>query len=96
VIIIIGGGGRMASKASKRVINEYSSAATVAEEVLSSIRTVQAFGTEEKLASLYDKNLQSAQQAGYRKVVATALLLASMFSSMYLLYGLAFCNRTIL
>ena len=89
--MIIGGGGRLVSKASKGVVEGYSSASAVAEEILSSVRTAQAFGTEEKLASLYDRNLESAQKAGYQKAFALALLLASMFSSMYLCHGLAWC-----
>jgi ATP-binding cassette, subfamily B (MDR/TAP), member 1 len=82
----------MVGKASKGVVAGYSSAATVAQEVFSSVRTAQAFGSEEKLASLYDENLKSAQKAGYRKAVAMALLLASLFGSRYLLFGLAFCT----
>lgn len=81
----------MVAKASKGVVAGYASAATVAEETLSSIRTVHAFGTQEKLASLYDSNLKDSQKAGYRKAISLAILLASMFTSMYLMYGLAFC-----
>lgn len=81
----------MASKPSREVVKGYSSASTVAEEVLSSIRTAQAFGTEDALASLYDKNLEAAQKWGYRKTLASALLIASIFASIYLLHGLAFC-----
>ena len=84
----------MVSKASKLVMIGYGSAATVAEEVFSSVRTAQAFGTEEKLAKLYDTNLKSAQKAGYRKAFAMAFLLAGMFSLRYLLFGLAFCKSS--
>src|ERR1700733_14618408 len=87
LFIVIGGGGRMVSKASKRVLAEYSSAATLAEEILSSVRTAQAVGSEDALATLYDKNLTTAQKAGYRKAFSIALLMASMFASMYLTHG---------
>ena len=83
----------MAGRASKRVVAASAAAASVAEEVISSVRTAQAFGTEEKLASVYDNNLKSAQKAGYRKAAALALLLASMFASRYLLYGLGFLGE---
>lgn len=85
----------MVSKASKRVLAEYSSAATLAEEILSSVRTAQAFGSEDALATLYDKNLATAQKAGYRKAFSIALLMASMFASMYLTHGLAFCTSSL-
>jgi len=81
----------MVGKASKGVIAGYSSAATIAEEVLSSIRTAQAFGSEDKLASTYDEKLATAQVAGYRKAFALALLMASIFCCRYLLFGLGFC-----
>ena len=93
IILVVGGGGGMVASASKKVMAAYSHAATIAEEILSSVRTAQAFGTEEKLARLYDENLMAAQKAGYRKAYALAFLLAGMFSLRYLLFGLAFCCR---
>jgi ATP-binding cassette, subfamily B (MDR/TAP), member 1 len=91
MVIIVGGGGTMVAKASKRVYASYSSAATLAQEILSSVRTAQAFGSEDKLTSLYDKNLEAAQKSGYRKALAMALVLSSIFTCRYLLFGLAFC-----
>src|SRR5271154_278128 len=91
MILIFGFGGAMIAKLSQKVVAEYSAAATVAEEILSSVRTAQAFGTEDTLAVLYNGNLGSAQMAGIRRSFAMAFLLASLFSLRYLLYGLAFC-----
>jgi ATP-binding cassette subfamily B (MDR/TAP) protein 1 len=91
VVIFAVGGGKMA-KLAKKVVAEYSTAATVAEEVISSVRTAQAFGTEERLASQYDESLIAAQQVGYRKQAVTALLFACIFSLIYFAYGLAFCK----
>ena len=48
-------------------LDAYSSAGSVAEEVLSSIRTVVAFGGEEKESERYAKRLKNAQTAGKRK-----------------------------
>jgi ATP-binding cassette, subfamily B (MDR/TAP), member 1 len=89
LFIFIIGGGQM-GKAAKKMVEEYSRAATIAEEVLSSIRTAQAFGTEEKLAKLYDENLVGAQRMGYRKALANGFIFASIFGLIYLAYGLAF------
>ena len=45
MLLIFGIGGKMVTKLSAKVVAEYSAAATIAEEVLSSVRTAQAFGT---------------------------------------------------
>ena len=82
----------MIAKLAVKGITEYSAAATVAEEVLSSVRTAQAFGTEEKLAVEYDRSLISAQKAGYKKAALLACMFACIFTLVYLAYGLAFCT----
>jgi ATP-binding cassette, subfamily B (MDR/TAP), member 1 len=91
MLLIFGVGGSMIAKLSAKVVAEYSSAATVAEEVLASIRTAQAFGTEEKLAQQYDRSLINAQKVGYKKAVVLACMFAAIFTLVYLTYGLAFC-----
>lgn len=91
MLLIFGIGGASMRKISKIIVAEYSHAATIAEEVISSIRTAQAFGTEQKLAEEYDKSLIVAQQVGYKKAVVQAMLFAFVFSIMYFAYGLAFC-----
>jgi ATP-binding cassette subfamily B (MDR/TAP) protein 1 len=92
MLLIFGGGGGYIAKLAGRVVSEYSAAATIAEEVLSSIRTAQAFGTEEKLAKQYDTSLIAAQKVGYRKAGVIALMFAGIFTLVYLSYGLAFCT----
>ena len=91
MLLIFGTGGRAMARFAKGVVAEYNSAATVAEEVLSSIRTAQAFGTEDKLADQYDKNLIAAQKVGYKKAAAQGMMFAGIFTLVYLAYGLAFC-----
>src|SRR5271156_6385845 len=93
MILIFGFGGAMIAKLSQKVVAEYSAAATLAEEVLSSVRTAQAFGTEEKLAQQYDISLISAQKVGYRKAAVLAAMFAGIFTLVYLTYGLAFCTQ---
>lgn len=92
MLLIFAGGGGMIAKLSVKVVAEYSAAATIAEEVLSSVRTAQAFGTEEKLAQQYDKSLIAAQKVGYKKAAVLACMFASIFTLVYLAYGLAFCT----
>jgi ATP-binding cassette, subfamily B (MDR/TAP), member 1 len=95
MVLIFGVGGTMIAKLSAKVVAEYASAATVAEEVLSSVRTAQAFGTEEKLARQYDQSLISAQKVGYKKAAVLSCMFAAIFTLVYLAYGLAFCISSI-
>jgi len=92
MLVIFGVGGGTMARLAKRVVAEYSAAATIAEEVLSSIRTAQAFGTEERLAKQYDESLAVAQKVGYKKAIAMAMMFAGIFTLVYLAYGLAFCT----
>ena len=61
---------------------------TLAEEVVSTIRTAQAFGTQSVLASLYDVSVQKAYNADCRFAVAQGIGLAFMFFSIYAAYAL--------
>jgi len=59
---------------------------------VSTIRTAQAFGTQNVLASLYDKAIQKAYNADCRAAVAGGIGLSSFFFSLYAAYGLGeFC-----
>lgn len=79
------------TKYAKLVMTEYANASTIAEEIISSVRTAQAFGTQDKLAKLYDDNLVAAQRAGYKQQLSAAIMMATMFFSVYAFYGLGFC-----
>lgn len=63
---------------------------TLAEETISSIRTAQAFGTQKKLAALYD--IPNAKALGFGKATAllTAVGLCLFFFIIYASYALAF------
>jgi ATP-binding cassette subfamily B (MDR/TAP) protein 1 len=54
-------------------MESYSAAGTVAEEVISAIRTVFAFGGEAKEVERYEKNLFPAMKSGIRRNFATGL-----------------------
>jgi ATP-binding cassette, subfamily B (MDR/TAP), member 1 len=93
IAIFVVGGGLMAKYATL-AMKEYGNASNIAEEIISSVRTVQAFGTQDKLAKLYDDNLVGAQRAGYKQQLSGAMMLAVMFFCVYAFYGLGFCNPT--
>jgi ATP-binding cassette subfamily B (MDR/TAP) protein 1 len=91
IIVIFGVGGTFIAKYAQLVVKEYALASTVAEEIISSVRTAQAFGAQAKLSKLYDDNLVAAQRAGYKQQLTGAVMLAVMFFSIYAFYGLGFC-----
>lgn len=57
----------------KKELDSYSNAGSVAEEVLRSIRTVVAFGGEEKEFERYSVKLQEAQRVGKRKGMTSGI-----------------------
>ncbi|XP_059251683.1 ATP-binding cassette sub-family B member 5 [Mustela nigripes] len=75
-------------------LNAYSKAGAVAEEVLSSIRTVVAFGAQEKEIERYTQNLKCAKDIGIRKAIASKLSLGAVYFFMNGTYGLGFWYGT--
>ncbi|XP_056390369.1 bile salt export pump [Hyla sarda] len=73
-----------------RELKAYAKAGSVADEVLSSIRTVAAFGGEKKEADRYDNNLVAAQAWGIRKGMIIGFFQGYMWCIIFLCYSLAF------
>ncbi|KAH0621457.1 hypothetical protein JD844_022801 [Phrynosoma platyrhinos] len=71
-------------------LKAYAKAGAVADEVLSSIRTVAAFGGERKEVERYDKNLVFAQKWGIRKGIIMGFFTGYIWCIIFLCYGLAF------
>ncbi|KAM7375230.1 hypothetical protein PAMA_014360 [Pampus argenteus] len=71
-------------------LQAYAKAGAVADEVLSSIRTVSAFGGEIKEVQRYDRNLVAAQRWGIRKGLIMGFFTGYMWLIIFLCYGLAF------
>ena len=92
IIAIFALGGGFIAKYATLVMKEYGTASNIAEEIISSVRTVQAFGTQDKLAKLYDDNLVAAQRAGYKQQLSGAIMIAVMLFCVYAFYGLGFCT----
>uniref|UniRef100_A0A671LL31 ATP-binding cassette sub-family B member 5 n=1 Tax=Sinocyclocheilus anshuiensis TaxID=1608454 RepID=A0A671LL31_9TELE len=68
----------------------YAKAGAVAEEVLSSIRTVFAFGGQKKEILRYHKNLEDAKNVGIRKAITVNIAMGFTFFMIYMSYALAF------
>lgn len=78
------------AKLTGRELQAYAKAGAVADEVLSSIRTVAAFGGERKEVERYDRNLISAQQWGIRKGLIMGFFTGYLWFIIFLCYALAF------
>nr|CAB3219616.1 multidrug resistance protein 1A-like [Phallusia mammillata] len=74
----------------KKELDAYAAAGGIAEEVISSIRTVVAFGGQEKEVERYSKNLEQARSVGIRKGFFAGFSLGSLMLVMFSTYGLAF------
>ncbi|XP_075841088.1 bile salt export pump [Microtus pennsylvanicus] len=71
-------------------LKAYAKAGSVAEEVISSMRTVAAFGGEDKEIERYEKNLVYAQRWGIRKGMVMGFFTGYMWCLIFLCYALAF------
>ncbi|XP_068101684.1 bile salt export pump-like [Hyperolius riggenbachi] len=91
-LIGIGAGlmGLAVARLTGRELKAYAKAGSVADEVLSSIRTVAAFGGEQREADRYDKNLVTAQAWGIRKGMIIGFFQGYMWCIIFLCYSLAF------
>uniref|UniRef100_A0A6I8SWM3 ATP-binding cassette sub-family B member 5 n=1 Tax=Xenopus tropicalis TaxID=8364 RepID=A0A6I8SWM3_XENTR len=74
----------------------YAKAGAVAQEVLSSIRTVVAFGGEEKEIKRYTENLKQAKDIGIKKSIASQFALGLVNGAFYATYGVGFWYGTTL
>jgi len=92
ILLIFALGVIFLSKFSKKFVDSLAEAATVAEEIISSIRTVQAYGSYDKLSKLYDTKLKQAELWGFKNQIGAALMIATMYFSVYGSYGLGFCT----
>ncbi|KAM9308182.1 ATP-binding cassette sub-family B member 5 [Gastrophryne carolinensis] len=87
---------KMLVSLTSKELSAYAKAGAVAEEVLSSIRTVVAFGGQEKESKRYTENLGEAKELGIKKAIASQLALGLVYLIVYASYGLGFWYGTIL
>lgn len=90
LILLMGIGSTFIVKYSQQSLESYAAGDTIAEEVISSIRVATAFGTQERLATQYDKHLHIAEKAGLRLQICMAVIMGPMFGIMFWNYGLGF------
>nr|XP_006823097.1 PREDICTED: multidrug resistance protein 3-like [Saccoglossus kowalevskii] len=71
-------------------LDSYAKAGGVAEEILSAIRTVAAFGGEEKESRRYDTNLIAAKKMGIKKGIVQGAGMGITFLLVFSTYALGF------
>jgi ATP-binding cassette subfamily B (MDR/TAP) protein 1 len=69
---------------------------SLAEEVISTIRTAQAFGTQKILADIYDTYINQSKAADAKAAVTNGAGTAIFFFIIYSSYGLTFSFGTTL
>ncbi|KAK7207901.1 ABC multidrug transporter Mdr1 [Myxozyma melibiosi] len=93
IVLLIGGfmviSGFMMSWA-KKSLEGASVGSTLAEEVFASVRNVQAFGLQERLAKQYDTYLVITEYAAFRQGLCLAIMIGWLWFCIYSLYALGF------
>ncbi|CCA75810.1 probable Leptomycin B resistance protein pmd1 [Serendipita indica DSM 11827] len=84
------------SKLKLATLGHVAESGSLAEEVISTIRTAQAFGTQHKLAGMYDVHIERAHSLDKKMAVINGLGLGVFFFVIYSAYGLAFSFGTTL
>ena len=91
LMVIFGGLAALAqSKFAEKEMEAYGKAGALAEEVLSAIRTVVAFGGQKKEIANYEENLRDAKTSGILRGLLTGLSGGLTFGIMWAVYGLGF------
>ncbi|OWF55459.1 Multidrug resistance protein 1 [Mizuhopecten yessoensis] len=71
-------------------LQAYAQAGSVAEEVLSSVRTVVAFGGEKKACQKYSERLSEARNFGIKKALGNGISMGVVYFVIFCTYALAF------
>ena len=90
-MIIFGGiTAKVQASFAEKEMENYGKAGAIAEESLSAIRTVVAFGGQQKEVSRYADNLVGAKKSGILRGLLTGVSGGLIFGIMYMVYGLGF------
>ena len=88
--------GKLTSRLSAQVTSAHALAGGAAEEVISNVRTVMAFGGEQTEINRYRGLLDSASAAGTRKAHVHGFSLGGVFLAAFSAFGLAFWYGSVL
>ncbi|XP_010631198.1 ATP-dependent translocase ABCB1-like isoform X3 [Fukomys damarensis] len=87
---------KVLSSFTDKELSAYAKAGSVAEEVLAAIRTVIAFGGQNKELERYNNNLEDAKRVGIKKAITANISIGATFLLIYASYALAFWYGTTL
>ncbi|KAF9510493.1 hypothetical protein BS47DRAFT_1373308 [Hydnum rufescens UP504] len=87
---------RFMSKYKQLSLTSIAEGGSFAEEVISTIRTAQAFGTQKKLTAIYDNQVLNAFHADLKSAIGNGVGLGTFFFIVYSSYALAFYYGTTL
>ncbi|KAM6152196.1 ATP-dependent translocase ABCB1-like [Erethizon dorsatum] len=87
---------KLLSSFTDKELSAYAKAGAVAEEVLAAIRTVIAFGGQNKELERYNNNLEDAKRIGIKKAITANISIGFAFLLIYASYALAFWYGTTL
>ncbi|KAF1848955.1 leptomycin B resistance protein pmd1 [Cucurbitaria berberidis CBS 394.84] len=90
LVLMMGVCGAFMKKAQTLSIDEYATAASLAEEVLSSARNVAAFGTQKRLEQKYKTFVDRASKLDYTAKFWLSMMIAGMMGVLNLQLALAF------
>jgi hypothetical protein len=77
---------------SRASLNHVSDGGTIAEEVISTVRTAQAFGTQNTLALKFDEHVTKAGHADLSAAIYQGMGVGTMFFVVYASYSLSTCS----
>lgn len=77
IVLITGGCIRVDAPIEARVVRFYSQAATLAQDAIASVKTIYAFGAQQKIINQYNDFLESAHKEGNKKSVIYGVLFST-------------------
>ncbi|KAF2119336.1 P-loop containing nucleoside triphosphate hydrolase protein [Lophiotrema nucula] len=90
MVLMMGINGKFMKENQVKSIDEYATAGSLAEEVLSSARNVTAYGTQKRLEKKYSTLMQRASAFDFNGKVWIGSMIAGMMAVLNLQYALAF------
>jgi ATP-binding cassette subfamily B (MDR/TAP) protein 1 len=90
LLLTMGGCSTLMFIFSKKALECEGRGASLAEDILDSIRTVAAFNAQETLAHKYESHLKNAEGPGMKSKIIFAIMVGALLCIMYLNYGLGF------
>ncbi|KAH6840670.1 P-loop containing nucleoside triphosphate hydrolase protein [Chaetomium sp. MPI-CAGE-AT-0009] len=90
IMIVVGGAGAFDAASNTAIFRIYAEAASYAENILTGIRIIHAFGLRSKVMARYESYLRDAYQRGMKKSTIYGVMFGGQYFVIYSGMGLAF------